>query len=133
MKSILYTDGGSRGNPGPAAIGGILKDARGALIGEFSETIGVATNNQAEYQALIHGLILAQEHQVQELSCYLDSELVVKQLTGIYRIKDRDLQIHADTIRSLAVQFKSTSFFHIPREQNGRADALVNAALDNEG
>ncbi len=131
MKHILYTDGGARGNPGPAAIGGVLMDAQHGTMAEFSEAIGVTTNNQAEYRSLLHGLQLALDAQVQELSCYLDSELVVKQLRGEYRIKDPALRVLADAVRERIVGFKFISFSHIPREQNARADALVNAALDN--
>ncbi len=125
----LFTDGGARGNPGPAAIGGVL------TIGDkkfnFSEYIGKATNNQAEYQALLKGLELAKEHQVEELACFLDSELVVRQINREYKVKDAELAILFVKIWNVAQKFKKINFSHIPREMNTAADKLVNEALDN--
>ncbi len=129
MNYTLFTDGGSRGNPGQAAIGGVIYGDT-AVIAEYSEAIGIATNNQAEYRSLIAGLTLASYHHVRRLSCYLDSELVVKQLNGAYKIKDADIRARHDEIQRLIVQFDALSFTHIPREKNVRADELVNAALD---
>ena len=126
----LFTDGGARGNPGPAAIGGVL------TIGEkkfnFSEYIGEATNNQAEYQALLKGLQLAQTHQVEYLTCFLDSELVVRQINREYKVKDAELAILFVKIWNLAQKFKKITFSHVPREMNKTADKLVNEALDKK-
>lgn len=129
MKATLHTDGGARGNPGPAGIGAVLRTAEGEIY-QFSEYVGVATNNQAEYLALKKGIIEALTHNIQELECYLDSELIVKQLQGVYRIKHQQLKPLAEEIRRLAQQFDHISFVHIPREKNKEADYLVNKILD---
>lgn len=127
----LYTDGGSRGNPGQAAVGCVLIDPlQERVLKEYSECIGVATNNVAEYQALIAGLKMAKGFQPNCLVCHLDSELVVKQLNGEYRVKMPTLQPLLDEILELKVEFPSVLFTHIPREKNTRADLLVNKALD---
>lgn len=126
----LFTDGGARGNPGPAAIGGVLtiKDKNFT----FSEYIGETTNNQAEYRALLKGLELALEHKVEELACFLDSELVVKQINKEYRVKDSELAKLFVKIWNLAQKFKKITFSHVPREMNKQADKLVNEALDKQ-
>ncbi len=127
----LFTDGGSRGNPGQAAIGCILEDPiRGEIIREHSECIGIETNNVAEYQALIEGLKIAERYHPNRLICHLDSELVVKQLNGEYRVKMAALQPYVQEIKELAGSFPEIVFMHIPRTDNYRADALVNRALD---
>ncbi len=127
----LFTDGGSRGNPGQSAIGCVLVDpAQGITLKEHAERIGIETNNVAEYRALIEGLKLALAYQPNRLVCYLDSELIVKQLNGEYRVKMPTLQPLVEEIRELALQFSDVVFTHIPREDNWRADALVNKALD---
>ncbi|MCK4968517.1 MAG: ribonuclease HI family protein [Candidatus Aenigmarchaeota archaeon] len=131
----LYTDGGARGNPGPAAIGGILYQRvndQQKIIKQFSKFIGHATNNQAEYQSLIFGLQLAKQLNVQEINCYLDSELVVKQINHQYKIKNKELLTLFIQIWNLLPAFKKIHFFHIPRNQNQQADKLVNQALDKE-
>src|SRR3989344_6524459 len=89
----LNTDGGARGNPGPSAIGGVIKNSSGEVIKQFKEYTGVSTNNVAEYSALIKGLSIALELDISSLSCFLDSELVVKQLNGQYRVKDENLKL----------------------------------------
>ena len=128
----LYTDGGSRGNPGQAAIGCVLEDpARGVIIKEYGERIGEETNNVAEYRALIKGLEIASKFQPNRLICHLDSELVVRQLNGEYRVKMPTLQPLVEEIRQLTMDFADVVFTHIPREDNWRADALVNKALDD--
>lgn len=127
-KAILYTDGGARGNPGPAGIGGVLK--LGERIEKFKKYIGEATNNQAEYWALILGLEKAKDLGVEELDCFLDSELVVKQLNKEYRVKDKDLAPLFVKVWNLSVNFKKITFKHIFREQNKLADKLVNEAID---
>ena len=126
----LYTDGGARGNPGPAAIGGVIKK-HGQVLDEFSQLIGATTNNQAEYRALIQGLALAHDRGVVSIDCFLDSELVVKQLGGAYRIKDAGLKELAHRVQILSRKFDHISFTHISRYANKRADQLVNKALDN--
>ncbi len=129
----LYTDGGARGNPGPAAIGVRLLAPGGDLVAEHAAAIGHATNNVAEYRALVSGLELALEHGVQRLTCFLDSELVVRQVGGAYKVKDKALQVLFGDVRRLLGRFASVDVRHIPREENAEADRLVNEALDAGG
>lgn len=127
----LFTDGGSRGNPGQAAIGCILEDpSRGVTLREHYERIGIQTNNVAEYRALIEGLKIAQRYHPNRLICHLDSELIVRQLKGEYKVRMPTLLPFVEEIRELSLEFPSVEFTHIPREDNHRADALVNKALD---
>ena len=127
----LFTDGGSRGNPGHAAIGIVLEDpVRGEVLEERGECIGIGTNNVAEYRALIGGLKIARRRHPNRLVCHLDSELIVKQMSGEYRVKMPTLQPLFGEIRELSLSFPSIAFVHIPRADNHRADALVNRALD---
>ena len=129
-RMILYTDGAARGNPGPAAMGIVLTDARGNVLQELGETIGDATNNVAEYRALLRGVALAAARHADEIEVRTDSELMARQLSGAYRVKAANLKpLHEQAQRALA-QFPRVSIHHIPREQNRRADALANAALD---
>jgi len=128
MKAIIYSDGGSRGNPGEAAIGVVLELADKKI--EISERIGIATNNVAEYRAILKGLEVALKKGARSADCFLDSELVVKQLRGEYRIKDEKMKELAGQVFLVREQFDSVSFFNIPREKNKAADALVNKALD---
>ena len=131
MNATLYTDGGARGNPGPAGIGFVLTISDKEKI-YHRGYIGKATNNQAEYKALIAGMERAKAEGVDELTCYLDSELVVKQLAGEYKVKDAGLKpLHAQ-VCSLMGDFGKTDFSHVPRNENKEADALVNEALDIE-
>lgn len=128
----LFSDGGSRGNPGEAAIGCVLEDpAKGVTLEQHAERIGVETNNVAEYRALIKGLELAERYQPNRLICHLDSELVVKQVMGEYRVKMPTLQPFVDEIKERSLRFADIVFKHIPRSDNYRADALVNKALDH--
>ncbi len=128
----LFTDGGSRGNPGQAAIGCVLLDPlSGQILKEYHECIGIQTNNIAEYQALITGLKIAEQFHPNRLVCHLDSELVVKQLTGEYRVKMASFTPLIDEIRTLASNFPEVQFKYVPRIENARADALVNRALDS--
>jgi ribonuclease HI len=128
----LYTDGGSRGNPGQAAIGCVLIDPlKNEVLREYGECIGVQTNNIAEYRALITGLKIAKEYQPNHLICHLDSELVVKQLNGEYRVKMVSFQPLIEEIMELKTGFPQLSFVYIQREKNLRADLLVNRALDD--
>lgn len=129
MKTKLFTDGGARGNPGPAAIGGVLYQGE-KEIAHFSQYIGETTNNQAEYKALLAGLELARKHQVTDLECFLDSELVVKQLKKEYKVKDAELAKLFVKVWNLSQEFSGISFTHVRRELNKEADRLVNLALD---
>lgn len=131
----IFTDGGSRGNPGPAAIGCVIEQGsgptnHGALIWEYGEYIGDTTNNQAEYRALICALEKAIELDHKRVQCYLDSELLVKQLNREYRVKDAGLQSLYLTAYNLAQKFELIRFQHIRRELNKHADRMVNEALD---
>lgn len=127
----LYSDGGSRGNPGQAATGIVLIDPlKNEVLREYGECIGIQTNNIAEYQALITGLKIAKEFCPNHLICHLDSELVVKQLNGEYRVKMPTFQPLIQEINDLKSSFPQISFVYIPREKNLRADLLVNRALD---
>lgn len=127
----LFTDGGSRGNPGQAAVGCVLEDPQeGKIVREHFERIGIATNNVAEYQALIEGLKIAKRYHPNHLVCHLDSELVVRQLNGEYRVKVQSLQPLFDEIKKLSEEFANITFVYIPRGDNHRADQLVNHALD---
>lgn len=129
MKATLYSDGGARGNPGPAGIGFVLAIETGSAI-EAGEYIGETTNNQAEYKALIAGMSRAKKEKVRELTCYLDSELVVKQMKGEYRVKEPNLKpLHAEA-QGLMTAFEKVSFTHVRREKNRVADRLVNQAID---
>ncbi len=129
-KIIIFTDGGARGNPGPAGIGAILYDSQKQVLAEISEYLGVATNNQAEYKALIAALKKAASLGASELECYLDSELVVKQLKREYKVKNKDLAPLFLEIHNLSFKFKQITYTHIPREQNKEADRLANEAMD---
>lgn len=127
----LFTDGGSRGNPGQAAIGCVLIDpSKGEILKEHGEAIGVATNNIAEYMALIAGLKLTKQFLPRRLICHMDSELVVKQLSGEYRVKMATFQPLIDEITKLKGDFPDVQFKYIARSDNFRADGLVNRALD---
>jgi ribonuclease HI len=126
----LYVDGGARGNPGPAGIGARLLTADGDLVEELADYIGEATNNVAEYQALVAGLQMALDHRVRRLTVFADSELVVKQLNGQYRVKDAVLRGFHDQASRLLHQIADVELRHIPREQNAEADRLVNQAID---
>jgi ribonuclease HI len=129
----LFTDGGSRGNPGDAAIGCVLEDpARGVTLEQKGERIGMETNNVAEYRALIEGLKMAEKYQPNRLICLLDSELIVKQMNGEYRVKMPALQPLHEEVKQLSLRFADIVFKHIPRSDNHRADALVNRALDTQ-
>ncbi len=127
----LFTDGGSRGNPGQAAIACVLIDpAGGTVVREHYERIGIQTNNVAEYRALIEGLKIARLYHPNQLICHLDSELIVKQLSGEYAVRMATLQPLFQEIRTLSEEFQSVAFKHVPRADNHHADRLVNKALD---
>jgi len=130
MKARLWTDGGARGNPGPAAFAYVLEADDGTVLDARGEAIGVATNNVAEYSALVAGLARAVEAGVRELEVRSDSELMVKQMRGEYRVKNRDLQsLFLDASRA-AREIEHVTYMHVRREHNELADRLVNEALD---
>ncbi len=130
MKAKLFTDGGSRGNPGPAAYGFVLEAEDGTVLDARGEAIGVATNNVAEYSALVAGLERAVEVGVDELEVVSDSELLVKQMRGEYKVKNRALQeLFLDASR-LARKIDRVKYTAVRREHNELADSLVNEALD---
>lgn len=127
----LYADGGSRGNPGPSASGYVLMDMSGRVVLKAGEYLGVTTNNQAEYQALKLGLEHAlQDFRSRDIHVYMDSMLVVNQMKGIFKIKNRDLWPIHNACVELAKQFDKISFDHVPRELNKLADEEVNKAMD---
>lgn len=130
MKLRVNVDGGARGNPGPAAIGVVVRDEEGGILATVSETIGEATNNVAEYRALIAGIRQARALGADRLELLGDSELVVKQVRGEYKVKNAGIRpLHAEVIEALE-EFEEWSIEHVRREQNSDADALVNDALD---
>jgi ribonuclease HI len=132
MEGTLFADGGSRGNPGPAASAAVLFDGAGAIVEEIGAYLGVATNNVAEWTALVLGLEAAANRGVRHLAVRLDSELVVKQLRGEYRVKHIDLQpLHRRAV-ALLRHFDDVDIRHVPRKQNALADRLVNRVLDQE-
>ena len=130
MKGILHADGGARGNPGPAGIGVVLKDDSGKVMGEIAQGIGHATNNVAEYRALIAGLEMALAKGITDVEIFLDSELVVSQLKGEWKIKKDTLRTLAVQARRLMNRFASSSLTHVPRERNADADKLANQGMD---
>ncbi len=137
MNYVIYTDGGARGNPGPAAIGVVIKTP--LEVKKYGEYIGQATNNDAEYQAVIFALkklkqLIGKEKAKTEaeVEVHLDSELLERQLNGEYKIKEKNLQQLFLEVWNLRQDFKSVVFKHIPREDNRGADKLVNQALDKE-
>ena len=130
MKARLSTDGGARGNPGPAAFGYVLEAEDGTVLAAHGETIGVATNNVAEYRALIAGLEKAVEVGVDQLEVVSDSELLVKQMKGEYRVKNENLRALAVQVSRLAGEVGRVRWTSVRREHNELADRLVNEALD---
>lgn len=129
-KLVIFTDGGARGNPGPAGVGVVIFNDQREIIAQFKKAIGIRTNNQAEYEALILAFEEAKKLGGEQLDCNLDSELVVRQLQGKYKIKNSDLLPLASKVLRLSNHFKSIHYRHIPREQNRLADQLVNEILD---
>lgn len=130
MKVVVNVDGGARGNPGPAAIGVVVAGSDGAVLEEVAEAIGVASNNVAEYRALLRGLERARALGATEIEIVGDSELVARQLTGRYRVKHAAMKpLYAEAVEALQ-GFDRWRIRTVPRELNARADALVNAALD---
>ena len=136
MSKVLrvYSDGGARGNPGPAATAFLALNENGEVIKAASSYIGIHTNNQAEYEALIAALEYAVNSKAQEVICHLDSELVAKQLRGEYKVKNPELKKLSTKAQALIRQFKKAEFINVPRTniQIQKADALVNKTLDQQ-
>ena len=135
MRVVIHSDGGSRGNPGPAAIGVIVEgehDGGLELLAEVAEKIGVTTNNVAEYRALIRGLEESGRLGATEVSCLLDSQLVVEQMNGRYKVKHENVVELHRRATELARGFRKVTYGYVPRAQNAEADRLVNAALDGK-
>ena len=133
MKARLSTDGGARGNPGPAAYGYVLEADNGTVLAAHGEAIGVATNNVAEYRALVEGLRKAVEVGVDELEVLSDSELLVHQMRGEYKVKNEALKLLWVDAQELADKLRKVTFTAVRREHNELADRLVNEALDTAG
>ncbi|MBI3631021.1 MAG: ribonuclease HI family protein [Candidatus Sungbacteria bacterium] len=135
---IVYTDGGSRGNPGRGAIGVVVRDGSGSLIKSYGRAIGIVTNNEAEYAAVvfalqkIKALLGGERSKKTSVTVHMDSELVARQLSGKYKIEEERLFAPFIKIWNLKMDFGSVAFTHVPREQNRDADRLVNEALDQE-
>ncbi len=130
----IYTDGGSRGNPGPAAVGVVIRDDKNKIIHQFSQTIGTATNNVAEYQGVIFALkyLIVAKLNPSTINFFLDSSLVVNQLNGLWKIKDENLKKLVSQVKELETVLATTiNYTAIPREKNSQADSLLNQALDS--
>ena len=130
QRLTLHVDGGARGNPGPAAIGIVIDDGDGTRIGDLAERIGVATNNVAEYRAVLRGLERAAELGAREVEVINDSELVAKQLNRVYKVKHPAMRPLFEAATERLAGFERWSIRSVPRAANAEADALVNAALD---
>ena len=135
MQFTIHADGGARGNPGPAGAGAVVRDGTGAVVARVSEYLGRRTNNYAEYEAVI--LALSKVHELAKgkladtaVMVKMDSELVVKQMQGAYKIKHPDMKAQAARLKELAAPFGLIQFAHVPREDNSDADALANQAMD---
>lgn len=130
-KLVIYTDGGARGNPGPAGIGAVLKNEDGKIVATISRYIGETTNNQAEYRAVIVALEKASEFGVEEIEIFMDSELVVNQLNQKFKVKNKGLAPLFVETWNLSLGFKKITYRHVRREMNKEADKLVNKAIDS--
>jgi ribonuclease HI len=133
MKVIVHVDGGARGNPGPAAAACVIASPEGEVLAERAQLLGSATNNVAEYRALLLGLECARELGASDVEVVGDSELIAKQVKGLYKVKHQAMKpLHGEAMAALE-RFGSWSIRTVPRAQNARADALVNEALDGAG
>jgi ribonuclease HI len=136
MHFTIHADGGSRGNPGPAGAGAMIRDELGNSVATVSAFLGTRTNNYAEYEAVILAfealakLVGADKVSSIDVTVKMDSELVVKQMKGIYKVKHPTMKEQSARLKQVAGAFKSVSFIHVPRAQNSDADALANAAMD---
>jgi ribonuclease HI len=129
----LFTDGASKGNPGPAGAGWVLKNDLKAAPVKACKFLGQATNNEAEYQALILGLQQALSYGIEEIRIHMDSELLVRQLNGLYRVKNPRLALFFQKVQDLLLKFSKYDILHIPREQNREADGMANEAIKRKG
>jgi ribonuclease HI len=129
-KLIIHTDGASRGNPGEAGLGVLIEDDSGHIVRKVARYLGTATNNQAEYAALLAGLQAASQLGADELMISADSELLVKQMNGEYRVKNPELKVMFAEAKELLEKFRHVVIKYIPREKNKEADALANEAID---
>ena len=132
-KLKIFTDGGARGNPGPAALGAVICDDSGKVVKKIGEYLGEKTNNEAEYEAVLRALIEAKELGAEEVELVLDSELVARQLNNIYRAKNHRMLELLLKVRNLEGGFKKVSYRNVPRAENEVADGLVNEAIDKHG
>jgi len=132
-KIVIYTDGASSGNPGKAGIGVLLYNTDKKLIKKISNFIGITTNNVAEYMALIYGLEEALYLRAENVDCFLDSQLLVRQLEGTYKVKDEKLRLFYSQVNHLKSLFKRVNFNHIKREENKEADILAKKAVRERG
>ena len=130
MKAKLFTDGGSRGNPGKAAAGIVLYDDNGKVIDTKGMYLGVTTNNIAEYKGIILGLETAIKNNIKKIDCFMDSELIIKQLNGQYKVKNQGLRELYNQVNKLKDNFEEITFTHVLRSKNKNADLLVNKVLD---
>lgn len=131
--TLFYIDGGSRGNPGPAGYGVVVKNAKQVTLDSRYEFLGVRTNNYAEYAGLVGALEYALSHRLSDIRIFSDSELLVRQMNGVYRVKSADLRPLFERAQAMAAQLPHFEIKHIPREQNRDADALANTAMDQGG
>ena len=131
---MIFSDGGARGNPGPAAIAFMIQSERGETVATSSRYVGVSTNNQAEYKALLVALETAASLKAEKVTCHLDSELVVKQLSGEYRVKNKELKQLWQTVQEFKKRFSEIKFVNVPRTHSviQEVDKLVNLTLDEE-
>jgi ribonuclease HI len=132
MEVHIYTDGGSRGNPGPAASGAVIKTPEGEVLAEVKKYLGETTNNQAEYVAIIIGLAKAKELGATRAKMFMDTQLAVRQLNGEYKVKNPGIAQRFKEVHDVSMGFERVTFEHVRRELNKEADALVNQCLDEE-
>lgn len=132
-KAVIYTDGGADPNPGPGAIGVVIKNGAGETVDTISKPVGVVTNNQAEYMAVIAALEKVLSAGIEEVAMFADSQLVVRQLNGQYKVRNIQLKPLFDTVVVLKSKLKNFSITHIPREMNAEADKLTNGTVKRQG
>ena len=130
MKYVIFTDGGARGNPGPAGVGVAIFDEKGKILKKIAQYLGERTNNEAEYEAVLLALEQASKLGAGEVVINLDSELVARQLNNVYRVKNNRMRALVIKVHNIETKFKKVSYKHIPREKNELADHLVNEAID---
>ena len=130
MKYVIFTDGGARGNPGPAGVGVAIFDAKGKILKKIAQYLGERTNNEAEYEAVLLALEQASKLGAGEVVINLDSELVARQLNNVYRVKNNRMRALVIKVHNIETKFKKVSYKHIPREKNELADQLVNEVID---